>query len=423
MTFFPVYSKIFYGMFNEVIKKLNGISAETEARAKNATAVFTRFLFGNAIRLLSETLKAVAAGGKVVATYSEKSFDVYGAAATNAVKAAGFSVCNFITDGNAPSVDTAGGIVAVAEDARCIIAFDAENFGTVSYAAMIKGVPAILCAYAFGAEQVVSSRALLKNGEGWEYVKTCVPRYVVVDESAIDNTDEAAVYASVAGRITDFTDYRIACAVKYVNPDKRAYAIMKNATVSAFGITRFNGKERKARLAEYKLTSELANLAADGALSDYASSANAARICRMRGLKKEGDSIYPFRTAAGIFDLYFSGKYDDILEIPDYAERADAVASLLGDRDEEAMQAIKEQRAIYKKASRAEAKIKATLKDEIHAQNAAADKAVKTYLALGGTDDADKVAISRAVKRSGDLPKTFNCITLIRESGITEYIT
>lgn len=409
-------------MFNEITKKLNSISAETESSNKNGAAVFTRFLFGNATKLLAETVKAIAAGGKVVATFSEKSFSKFGVSATNALRAEGFSVCNFITDGEVSSLSDAGGIISVAEDARCIMAFDAENFATASYAAMIKGIPAFLCVFGFGAEHIVPSCVLLKNGDGWEYVKTRVPRYIIIDESAANGTDEAAVYASVAGRITDFTDYRVACAFKRFSPDKRAYALMKGAAVGAFGINKFTAGERKARLIEYKLTSELANLAVDGALSDYSSAANAARICKMQGLKKESESIYPFRMAEGVFDLYFSGEYDDILEIPDYAERADDIAAVLGKKDGETMRAIKEQRDIYAKLRGAESKIKATLKDEIHAQNAVADKAVKTYLALGGADDVDTAAVFRAIKRSGDLPKTFNCMTLIRESGITEYI-
>ena len=123
----------------------------------------------------------------------------------------------------------------------------------------------------------------------------------------------------------------------------------------------------------------------------------------------------------GLLDLCLSGEYDEIVETPDYLMRADELAVLTGSDDGVFLKAFKRQRDLLSANEKAVHKIKQALKDEIKAQNAAAEKSLQTYFALGGRDETNKAEINAAVKYCGDLERTFNSMTLVRESGIAEY--
>lgn len=420
-----IFFSLFYNftvMIDLIAQKLNKISSETEALFKGESSAFTRFLFGDEYSLLASVIKRTTVRGKVAAVYSERSFKKHGAKVTSIIRSEFCSVGNVVLSDSILSVEDVGAIISAAEDARCIVCFDCENFGAVTYAASVVGVPAALVVDEFGFYDVLPTRAILKNGSGWEYVKTSAPRYVIADEKTFFGCDVAGAYASVLLRLTDFTDYRVKRALQNDVADKRSYSLMKSAVSSAYSAVKLGIKERAEKIIECKLIAESANVAARGALSDFSASRNAARICYMSGNVKESRSVYILKKILGVYDLYFSGEYDDILEIPDYLARADKLAEIAGSDDYTFMAGIKKQRELCTNKKSAEEKLKVSLKDEIKSQNQIAASVIKTYFALGGKDSSNKAVLNAAVKYGGDLPDTFNCMSLVRESGITEYI-
>ena len=418
-------------MFNETVQKLNNVSKDTEAVSSSKAAVFTRFYYGNTWAKLAPVIRTLAPSGKVTCVYTKASFEKFGAETHKLIVALTGKPYDFVVDADFvgengetryfPSTDDAGKLLCAAENARFVLTFDNELFGLVTYAAMIAKIPAAIVLTSAGFCDVVPSRTILKNGRSFQYVKVRAPRYVILDENIAANTDVAGAYCSVISRLADFADYRIARAAGISETDKRAYSLMKDSVSSAFGIFSLSKTERAERILTDKLTAELANLASDGQLSDYSAVRNASRLCLTRGLKKESESPYIFRRIMGLLDLCLSGEYDEIVETPDYLMRADKLAVLTGSDDGVFLKAFKRQRDLLSANEKAVHKIKQTLKDEIKAQNAAAEKSLQTYFALGGRDETNKAEINAAVKYCGDLERTFNSMTLVRESGIAEY--
>lgn len=417
-----LFYNFFKGMLNETAKKLNEISAETEKVAKAKWPVFTRVYAGDAKAKLAAVLKALAPEGKVLFVCNRDTFSAEGKKLSDFVASLGCKSYAAVFKSGFHSVEDAGHALKAAEDARCVLVSDVELFGFAAYVAMIAKIPCVVAPSSFGYEDVVPSVTILKNGKGFDRVKVRVPRYVILDEKTVAECDVASAFASVIARLPDFTDYRIACAAKKYDADKRAYSLMKNAVSSAFGLFAFSVKERAEKILEYKLAAELANVASGGRLCDYSSVKNTSYLCYVKGAEKECVSPSIFRRVMGLYDLCCSGEYDDILEIPDYLARADYLSDLTGCGDKPFLQGLKAQCALYNENGQAVNKTKNSLKEEIRAQNAACEKAVRTFYALGGKDFADKKLIDSLIKFSGDLPDSFNGMTVVRECGISEYL-
>lgn len=409
-------------MLNETAKNLNDISRAAESHAKCKASVFTRFYAGKIKDKLAAVINTLAPNGKIAAVYTDRSFAAFGEQTAALVSSFSGSTSRVILKNGVPSVKDAGALLAAAEDARFILAFDADFYGLAAYVATVARVPAVLAVNNLGFREVVPSRTLLKNGDCFDYVKVRAPRYVLLDENVYKTLDVPAVYSSVIGRLSDFTDYRIACAVKKYDADKRAYSVLKDAVSSAFGVFTLSAEKRAELLLCSKFKAELANLATDGALSDFSAFKNASRLCVSSGNTAESESLYILCRIMGLYNLYFSGRYDDVLEIPDYLSRADKIVETAKCEELTALRSLKAQCELYSQTRKTTDRLKNELKDEISAQTSVAEKTVKTYFALGGKDRSDKKIIDFAVKYSGDLPDCFNGMTLVRESGIGEYI-
>ncbi len=409
-------------MLKETLKKLNAVSAETEKGLSGKWRVFTRFYGGNAEQRLADVLKALAPEGKVIILFTSKSYARFGREALAFITSIGCKPIEKVLEGDIPSVDDAGAVLSIAEEARCILAFDGELFGFASYSAMIAKMPCVFLLEKIGSEEVVSSVALLKNGNGIERVKVRVPRYVVVDEDAVKRYDVAEAYSGLISRLPDFADYRINCSIEKRAYDKRAYALFKEAVTSAFGIFSYGTEERCEKIAEYKFTAELANLASDGRLCDFSAMGNASYL--FSAARKEGQKpmLSFFSRIMQLYELCFSGEYDGILEIPDYLSRADKLSSLTGCDDKVFLTGLKKQCDLLSEVKKTAEKTALGLYEEVKAQRAVCDKAISTYYALGGRVKQDCSFTDEIINLCGDLPASFNGMTLVRESGIAEYL-
>lgn len=409
-------------MLKETLKKLNAVSAETEKILSAKWRVFTRFYGGNAERRLADVLKALAPEGKVIVLFTDESYARFGKKALTFIASIGCKPVEKVIAVGIPSVDDAGAVLSVSEEARCVLAFDGELFGFASYCAMIAKVPCVFLLEKIGCEEVIPSVALLKNGNGTERVKVRVPRYVVVDEDAVKRYDVAEAYAGLISRLPDFADYRIKCSVEKRAYDKRAYALFKEAVTSAFGIFSYGTEERCEKIAEYKFTAELANLASDGRLCDFSAMGNASYLFSAARKEGKNPTLSFFSRIMQLYELCFSGEYEGILEIPDYLSRADELSSLTGCDDKVFLAGLKKQCDILCDVKKTAEKTASGLYEEIKAQRAVCDKAVSTYYALGGTVKQNCPFTDEIVNLCGDLPSSFNGMTIVRESGIAEYL-
>ncbi len=409
-------------MLKETLKNLNDISAETEKILSAKWRVFTRFYGGNAECRLADVLQALAPEGKVIVLFTNESYARFGREALAFISSIGCKPFEKVLNDKIPSVDDAGTILSIAEEARCILAFDGELFGFASYCAMIAKVPCVFLLEKIGCEDVISSVVLLKNGNGIERVKVRVPRYVVVDEAAVKRYDVAAAYSGLISRLPDFADYRITCAVEKCAYDKRAYALLKDAVTSAFGIFSYGTEERCEKIAEYKFTAELANLASDGRLCDFSAMGNASYLFSASKKEERKPTLAFFSRIMRLYELCFSGEYDGILEIPDYLSRADKLSSLTGCDDKVFLSGLKKQCDLFCNVKKTAEKTASGLYEEIKSQRAVCDKAVSTYYALGGSVKQNCSFTDEIVNLCGDLPSSFNGMTLVRESGIAEYL-
>ena len=105
---------------------------------------------------------------------------------------------------------------------------------------------------------------------------------------------------------------------------------------------------------------------------------------------------------------------------PDYNTRATELAAITGSDDGAFLKGLTEQVAYLKKADIV--RIKSAFNAELKSQESALGMIERQFAAFGGKKFEDFSPYIAAFKLCGDLPDTFNFMTLIRESGFTEFI-
>ena len=363
-----------------------------------------------------DTLAAVvslAPHGRIAALYSKATFYAFGKNFTERLKRADIKPLNFILPENAAlNLENVFDLIGVPDGVRAVVCFDKELVNISAYLATIFKIPVVFSLNTAKTEDVMPVKVPFYLGGAADFFPVNCAYHVVISDAALNDVSGLAEqYISLMSKITALSDYRARLAIYGDKPAKTAYDVIKTAVIDAFS----------APDAETLLISglkiEIANLASDGAIL-Y----NSADYCfrRIAGFNlKGGVRLALLKKLLGLY-LLCAEELNDAFKTPDYNSRAQELAALMKSDDGAYLKGFMGQIEKFKRYKNVDG-VKTSFKKEFTAQNAALKIIEDKFIFLGGTPCENFAPYVKALKHSGDLPNTFNFMTILRESGFTEY--
>lgn len=387
----------------DIVSELNSVAESVGLKNR----VF--FHAGNTVGVVS----SVAPYGKVAVLYAKNTFLEEGKEFTAELKASGIIPLNFILpEGVALSPENVFDVIGVPEDVRAVAYSDSALTDIAAYLATVFDIPVIRTLKTVDTENLIGVKLPFLWGDKTDVVDArCV--YHIVLDADLKRGDVAKQYINVISKVTALTDYRVRLKIRGGTADKAAYGLIKSAVESAFAL---NGKPEET-LVTAGLKTELANLASNGAIL-----CNSAEYAFKRLLRFNVDSGTEFAFFEKQLRLYAlcAENGEMPFTVPDYNARASELAEITGSRDGAFLKGLTEQIAFIKKADIA--RIKDEFKTELLSQEGALDRVERQFAAFGGKKREDFSPYIAAFGLCGDMPDAFNFMTLIRESGFTEFI-
>lgn len=384
--------------------KLNNIAEMLNAGAR------VKFYDGDAVSVV----RSVAPFSKVAVLYKKDTFYAYGKAFTERLKTAGVKPLNFIMPENVSlSFESVFDVIGVPDGVRAIVCFDRELTDIAAYLATVFKISVVSVLNTVETEGVLPAKVPFYLGGFADFFPVNCAYHVVLSDTAYsDVSGIAEQYISVMSRITALSDYRARLAVYGGKPEKAAYEAIKNAIISAFS------NSDAYTLLTSGLIIETANLVSDGAII-Y----NSADYCfrRIAGKKLSGGERLALLDKLLRFYLLCAEELNDPFETPDYNKRAQELSALVKSDHGAFLKGFIKQIEKIKRCKNTDS-VKTMFKKEFTAQTAAIKKIEETFVSLGGELCNNFAPLIKALKCCGDLPNTFNFMTLVRESGFTEYL-
>ena len=352
--------------------------------------------------------------GKVAVLYTKAAFSESGKQLSERLKTVGIKPLNFIMpDDVTLNLENVFEVIGVPEDVRAIVATGIELTEIGAYLATIFNIPLIYRINSVNTENALCPKVPFYLGGRTDFFPTTCSFHIITDGN-LKGGDIAEQYINVVSKLTALTDYRVKLDVCGGKAEKAAYGVIKDAVLSAFSLG--NAAETALLLAGLKI--ELANLASFGAII-Y----NSADYCfkRITGFKKQkGLNFALFKRLLRLYKLC-AEENEDPFKVPDYNRRAQELADLTRSDDGAFLKGLTRQTEFFKKKKNF-LHIKADFKAELSSQESTLAAIEQRYLAFGGRVLEDFSPFFAAFKLCGDLPDTMNYMTLVRESGFTEYI-
>ena len=390
---------------------MNDFSAQKLNNLANALHVNDRVKFycGDAL----DVILSVAPHARVAVLYSKATFYAAGKSFTERLKRAGIKPLNFILPENASlNFENVFDLICVPDGVRAVVCFDRELVNISAYLATIFKIPAIFTLNTVKTEDLLPAKVpFYLDGAADFFPVDCEYRVVLPETDIESGSDLAEQYISVMSKITALSDYRARLAFIGGKSEKAAYAAIKTAVLNAF-----SSPDRETLLLS-GLSIEIANLAAGGVIL-Y----NSAEHCfrRIAGFNLSGGvRLSLLKKLLGLY-LVCAEELNAPFETPDYNYRARELSSLIKSDDGVYLKGFIRQTEKFKRRVGVDG-VKASFKKEFAAQNAVFQSIEEKFLSLGGEISENFAAYVKALKYCGDLPNAFNFMTVVRESGFTEY--
>lgn len=358
-------------------------------------------------------VSSVAPYGKVAVLYAKNTFLEEGKEFTTKLKSAGIVPLNFILpEGVALTPKNVFDVIGVPEDVRAVVYSDPILTDIAAYLATIFNIPVICTLKTVYTENIIGVKLPFFWDDKTDFFDARCVYHIVLGENS-ESGDIAKQYINVISKITALTDYRVKLKTCGGTAEKSAYGLIKNAVESALA---FNN-DLKETLVVAGLKIELANLASGGAIL-----CNSAEYAFKRLLRFNVDSGTEFAFLEKQLRLYAlcAENSEMPFAVPDYNARATELAGITASRDGAFLQGFVDQVAYIKKADIA--RIKGEFKTELLSQESALNIIERQFIKFGGKKREDFSPYISAFRLCGDMPDTFNFMTLIRESGFTEFI-
>lgn len=358
-------------------------------------------------------VNSVAPYGKVAVLYAKNTFLNSGKEFTARLKQAGITPLNFILpEGVALTPKNVFDVIGVPEDVRAIVYSDPILTDICSYLATIFNIPVICTLKTVETENLIGARLPFFWGDKTDFFDArCI--YHIVLAVDLKRGDISKQYTNVISKLTALTDYRVKLKVCGGAAEKAAYELIKNAAETAVTLT----ENPEETLLSAGLKIELANLLSGGKII-----CNSAEYAFKRLLNFNVSYDVKFSFFEKQIRLYALCAENSEMPFitPDYNARATEIAELTGSGDGAFLKGLKGQVSYLKKAD--VARIKSAFNKELKSQESALNTIERQFAAFGGKTNEEFSPYVSAFKLCGDLPDTFNFMTVVRESGFTEFI-
>ena len=404
------------------------------------------FYQGEASSTLKSVIRSVAPYGKIIVLYTRKSYLKRGTAFAEALSGVCSKVLGAIVSGETDVVKAASQILRAPEDVRAVVTSDYSLNPLAAYVAKVAKVPYIYIMLTPQTEGLLSPHVFLKNGSGADCVSVNVKRHIIIDVNEIEKTSvipasgkipqrrvgAAELFITAESKIPALADYRAYLSVSAEKPQTEAYNLLRESVKDAYNAFNKREKEIIPSLIYDCLSAELANALSGGRLCDFSALRFAEFLLSGEKRLPPEEILELYCRISGIYAVFSSGLFENLMSVPDYRERAHVLSDKTGADVHDFAKGLLSQTAdLSAKELNAENFIK-RLSSELGKQNESAGKIRSSYTAFGGKTVTERYGeekakkrieeINSAIKLCGDSPFGVNAMSLAREKGVTEYI-
>lgn len=400
---------------SQLSKKLNDTVMQLSVDSKCGKL---QFFTGNSTEQVINILSKTCPCGKVATLFFNTTYKELGKNFSNVLESNGFKPVNVIMPEDfSDNLEDYSKMFTLPEDVRAIITFDFRLNQAIKYFASVKGVEAIHVLKELSNAQFISPKITIKNNLQLETITLDCNQYVVIDKD-ICKISSPKIYAYTVSKLVNLIDYKIYCKLHCKKHSKASYDLLSTSIDKA--LTCFNQplSDREEYLVECMINSEIASRLSKGEISSVSTEYSVNLLMQ----KFEGyDRIVFLKYVLNLYKKYFSCGFDHLLEIPDYNARAYNLSKLLNVDEKQLMQNLLLQIETLNQSKEKQEQLKKTLYPQIEKMEKLVSQISSTYHALGGGGKENKF-LKSTIYHAGDLWCTINGMSLVRESGILEYL-
>lgn len=412
-----------YNYSSQFVKKLSQFSNNVEKNYTSFKNFPVRFYDGDFVETALSLCKDLLPTAKVVVFSTANSFSHFGEELNVRLKGQLNQTVNFIIDDNQElNLSIVKKIINFSEDVRGIIVTDIKLVRLAEYVCSIKNISLILRVDKFLNDGIIKNRIHVKNGETFDYVKVDLKRHVIIDmEELSKDENRSSCYVQIMSRVVSLLDYRIKTCFKDFVPDAFAYGQVKETILDIFGVINYSYYKQVEVLICGLLKIEVVNLLINGEIDDFSA------ISGFNYLYGNSEAtIDAIEILLGLYELGYSEKYDKILSVVDYNKINEELKSKSYSGETELLKWLLNRCQLFSKNKKELSAVSNFLIPEIQGLKNSFEKIKKTYHVLGGKNYSDKNKKSSnfnfAIKHCGNLPLSFNGMSLLSEKGVTEFI-
>ena len=381
-----------------------------------------QFFNGNLPIILAEVCKEKVPFQKVAVLYSKSSYEKYGIEISKNLKAKGNSVTHLVLPDNfCNSIESFSHLFNLAEDIRMVVSTDYKLNVACKYFAFVRKVNGCIFADNLLQYRLLDPTLDIQNAGVYERVKVDIPLSIILSDDMSTQTQSLSeVYAFIVSHALALTDYRVNKALNGKHVSKEGFLLATKSITNVYPLFNHDKIDQPLALRQGLLGLELANLLCDGEIY-HSFSCNVASKLMNSTLENVGKNTLLLATSiAKIYELYISGLYGDILEYPNYLQRAQHLSFSLKLSQKECLENLTTQAKIIRQNQREIKGLNEKLHVDLQSFKECSIKMLNIYKALGGDADIDLKKRADAIRYSGDF--ILNGMSIVRESGIAEYI-
>lgn len=400
----------------KIVDKLNAEYSDTLTSEKFGKIIFYQgSILEEAVKIITETVPY----GKVATLFFSGEYEKFGKMFAGKLKQLGIKPISVIMPDNfSNTVQQFSKLFTLPEDVRMVVAFDSRLMLATKYFSSIRNVPSVFCLNEFNDLSFLSPKLTVKNFDKIDVVNVSANMHVILDEQAMVSADKAELFSEIQSKIVSLFDYRVYCKLHGKRYVKSAYDLLSDVINDTTSIFLNKVYEQSLTLIQNRFLSELANIISDGNLwlcsAEYG-------VKRILGNLDGFNRINFLKIVLFLYELNFSGKFSHITEIPDYNLRAEKLAEFIQTDDQSFLKNFQSQIQVLNVAKEKITQVGSALYKEIKKINQSYNLIQNTYYALGGSGKQQKDLIF-ALIHSGDVSACVNGMSLLRESGILEYV-
>ena len=392
---------------NSYFLQLNNIAKENFSSIGNIA-----FYYGDYTEKLKEVLSKIIPFGKALFLCTHDEFDTGLISVMEKVKKSSVKVIMISDD---EILDYRDLKETLPEDIRAVVSFNSKFYELSSRLATELNLFCVCVVKEFNFSNLIGySTNVVINGEKESFIFDADTHVIFdIEKILLDQANAFNEYAFIMSKLIALIDYRVYGLVTENPTNRKAYSLVKSAVEETFSIFSYSREEYLHLIIKNSIMIRLANIISKGKILSNSSVDIAVKL-----VGKQSSIIPLSKRIIKLYTLCFSSQFDGTAT-PNYLERVEKILPLDTASERQVGRWLITQSQIYDKKSQVVGLIKESLKAEVFEYNKVFNKVEKTYLALGGIlgDYNDEI-----ISICGDFYSTFNGMSLVRESGITEVL-